>query len=136
MVFLDYLWDFPIVDGPLSFRAWERQQPDLVTVGLGGDIPSTYLVWLHDAGISSDTFQRLVEHTVEIIYSSFYAAADNEEAHLHLQHILMITEQSEHISELLTYFSQSRFIDGQGWGIPLSEIKRDEWRTLAKVIDI
>ncbi len=134
-VFLDYLWDFPIVNGPLSFRAWERQQPDLVTVGLGGDIPDTYLVWLHDAGISSDTFRRLVEHTVEIIYGSFYAAADDEEAHMHLQHVLAITEQNENISGLLSQFSQSRFIDRQGWGIPLSEAERDGWRVRAKATD-
>src|SRR6266508_3076505 len=133
--FLDYLWDFPIVNGPLSFRAWERQQPDLVTVGLRGDIPDTYLVWLHDAGISSDTFRRLVEHTVEIIYGSFYAAADDEEAHMHLQHVLAITEQNENISGLLSQFSQSRFIDRQGWGIPLSEAERDGWRVRAKATD-
>jgi hypothetical protein len=134
-VFLDYLWDFPIVDGPLSFQAWERQQPDLVTVGLGGDIPDTYLAWLHDAGISSATFRRLVEHTVEIIYGSFYAAAADDEAHVHLQQVLTITEQNKHISALLPLFPQSRFVDGHGWGNPLSETERDEWRALTKAND-
>jgi hypothetical protein len=131
-MFLDYLWDFPIIDGPLSFQAWQRQQPDLVTVGLGGDIPDAYLVWLQDAGISSDTFHQLVEHTVEIIYGSFYAAADDEEAGIHLQHVLTITEQNENISALLSDFSQSRFADRQGWGIPVAKKERDSWRARPK----
>ena len=131
-VFLDYLWDFPLVLGSHSFRAWEQQQPDFVTIGLGGDIPSSYSIWLDDAGISHHTFRQLVEHTVEIAYGSLYAAANDDESLLHLQHVLTLTKQSTSLPALLPHFSQSRFVDGQGWGMPLSEAERDEWRAQAK----
>src|SRR5215470_2644254 len=98
---------------------WERRQPELVTVGLGGAIPNTSFVWLDDAGITADAFRRLVEHTVEIVYGSFYGAANDDEAFMHLQHVLRMTEQAGHITPLLSLVAQSRFVDRHGWGEPL-----------------
>ena len=134
-VFLDYLWEFPIEDGPAAFRAWESRQPDLVTVGLGGDFPDTCLAWLDAAGISTNEFHQLLEHTVEIVYGSFYGAAANEDSLMHLHHVLTITKQTGRITPLLLQFTLSRFADRQGWGNRVSGVERDSWRGLSKTND-
>jgi hypothetical protein len=134
-VFLDYLWEFPLLDGSSAFRAWESRQPDLVTVGLGGDFPDTCLAWLEAAGISTSEFHQLLEHTVEIVYSSLYAAAADEESLMHLQHVLTITKQTTRIAPLLSQLALSRFADRQGWGNRVLATERDAWRALAKAND-
>jgi hypothetical protein len=131
-LFLDYLWEFPILDGSSAFQAWESRQPDLVTVGLGGDFPDTYLAWLDAARIKTSEFRQLLKHTVEIVYGSFYAAAADEEALIHLQEVLMISKQTTRIAPLLSHFVHSRFDDHQGWGNRVSAAERDGWRALSK----
>jgi hypothetical protein len=134
-VLLDYLWELPILDGSSAFRAWESRQPDLVTVGLGGDFPDSCLAWLDAADINASEFRQLLEHTVEIVYGNFYGAAADEEALMHLQHILTISKQATRIAPLLSQLTRSRFADRQGWGNRVSAPERNVWRTLSKSND-
>jgi hypothetical protein len=133
--FFDYLWEFPTIHGPDIFALWERKHPVLVDVGLGAAFPDDFAVRLQAARIESPTFRTLLEHTVEIIFGSFYGAADNQGALTHLQYVLEVTDQSDRIMPLLPLFAHSRFADGHGWGNHLSMAERDAWRNRSQMRD-
>jgi hypothetical protein len=114
--FLDYLWELSTIHGLEAFRGWERKQPLLVDIGLGGYFPEGYSEWLQDTGIEPAEFRALLEHTVEIVYSSFYGATDNSGSLTHLQCVLDMTKQAGITPPPLSHFAHSRFADGQGWG--------------------
>ena len=38
---LDYLWRWPLIEGPEQFSAWESNRPILVEYGLGAELPET-----------------------------------------------------------------------------------------------
>jgi hypothetical protein len=133
--FLDYLWQFPTIHGPEAFRSWERKQPLLVDIGLGGYFPEGYSEWLQDAGIEPAEFRALLEHTVEIVYGSFYGASDDSGSLTHLQHVLDLTKQAGITPPPLSHFAHSRFADRHGLGNTLSVAERDRWRNLLRAND-
>jgi hypothetical protein len=133
--FLDYLWQLPTIRGSKAFVDWEQHSPTLVDVGLGAYFSEDFIVQLHAAGIAPSEFQALLENSVEIVFGSFYGAADNSGSLTHLRRVLSLTQQAGIIPPPLSYFAHSRFADRQGWGNGLSVAERDMWRNLLRAND-
>jgi hypothetical protein len=125
---VNYMWEWPLNIGQGDFEAWEAQQPELVEMGLGYEMPADVSAVLQTQRVDQVEFRSLVEAIVEIIYYSFYAAADNEVSLNYLSQVFLICRQRGVQPPPLEVFAQSRFNDGHGWGAPLSMEQRDCWR--------
>ena len=77
---------------------------------------------------SATEFRQLLANVVEIIYGSFYAAADNQGSLRHLEAVLQYAAQHGVQPPAASLFINSLFVDEHGWGKKLSEEERDAWR--------
>lgn len=126
---LDYLWAFPVAIGdPESFVCWERDHAYLVNVGLGDEMSKDVEQALHDCEIAPAEFRRLLGSLVEIVFSSFYGATQNEESLQFLCEVMSVTSKHGVSAPPPEIFSESLIADCQGWGLPLTEAVRDRWR--------
>lgn len=126
--FLDYMWEHPCIASPNEFTAWERARIPLVSVGLGDPFPPDVEQVLQQAGVSPKEFRELLENTVEIVFGSFYGAADDQGSIRHLEAVLSIATASAIVPPSAAMFAQSLFADRHGWGQQLSRPLRDAWR--------
>ena len=113
---------------PGWFEEWEAKRPALVETGLGDQIPGDVGVVLQQRGIDEVEFRTLVENTVEIIWSSFFGASDNEGSLRHLSRVISICGRRGIRPPPLEVFAESRFDEEQGWGCRLSIEQRNRWR--------
>jgi hypothetical protein len=83
---------------------------------------------LAQRSIDPDNFRLLVENLVEVVFCSFYAAANDYSSSSHLIQVFRITGAEGIEPPSLDLFRKSRFVDGHGWGNQLTVTERDEWR--------
>jgi hypothetical protein len=130
--FLDYMWEWPLIDGPEQFEPWEAAKPDLVNYGLGDSAPKLLVKLLEKNDICGNKFRSLIEGAVEILWSSFWGAAQNERSYESL-HDVIVKSGVEKLP-VLTPFRFSLFHQGNGWGNKLNRADRDFWRNYYKMV--
>jgi hypothetical protein len=123
--FLNHMWELPVI---ASFPEWESRNGDLVDAGLGDPFPQEIVTLLRSVGASEEEFRRLVQSTVEIIYSSAYAASDNAGSLRFLGEVLHIASGLGVAPPPAQPFLMSLFADNYGWGMRISREQRDAWR--------
>lgn len=127
--FLDDLWEFPLIEEQ-QWNTWEKNHPSLVHNGLGDPLPSGFQVFLTSQGVDQEEFQRLIANVVEVVFSSFYGAADDASSWDYLKAVLKIADQTGISPPPLGVFLTSRFADRFGWGRKITPAERKEWRAL------
>ncbi|WP_210330685.1 hypothetical protein [Aliikangiella sp. G2MR2-5] len=127
----DYLWQWPLIDGPDQFEPWESSRPELVNFGLGDSASDNLISVLNKSGIDETQFRRMVEGVIEILWGSFWGAAEHELSMKALEAVLLTSNVSE--LPALTPFKFSLFTDNHGWGQKLTLEDRNFWRNCYKV---
>ena len=124
---LDHLWDFMVIDSPGAFVAWEEALKDV-------DDPSfaEFGQRARAHGIDPAEMMSLLDHTLEIIRGSFYAATDDRGSLRELRLVLAIGKKRGAVPAGLPVYRSSRFADRHGWGFPLARAERDRWRSVAE----
>ncbi len=122
--FLDYMWEWPRVE----FEEWEARKPQLVNAGLGEPLPPSLVSRLEQRGIGAHGFAKAIGGLVEILWGSFWGAAEDNGSLKALECVVA----HAHSGPLppLTPFRFSRFVDGNGWGIGLTEEDHQYWQSL------
>lgn len=112
--FSEYMWEWPLIREPSEFDPWERARPELVNYGLG-DLASSGLVsMLESAQTDESDFREMVGGVVEILWGSFWGAANDE---LSMRCLETVLKRSKVLClPPLTPFKFSRFSDRHGWG--------------------
>ncbi|GAA5495353.1 hypothetical protein Rhal01_01528 [Rubritalea halochordaticola] len=126
--FFDHLWQHPLQQEPKAFSEWEARRGDLVDFGLTDDLPDDLEGLLEPAGITVEELFHVVEAPVEILWGNFFRTADDETSLAYLKNSLVIAERNGIIFPTLSPYKESLFADNHGWGNPISQITRDEWR--------
>lgn len=124
--FSDHLWKWPLIDGPDQFDPWEKSRPELVNFGLGDEASNELASVLESASLEESEFRQIVEGVVEILWASFWGAAEDELSIQALQTVIKRSNMS-HLPSL-TPFKFSRFSDGNGWGEKISLQDCEFWR--------
>ena len=130
----DYLWQWPLIDGPDQFEPWERSRPELVNYGLGDEPSNQALSELVKRGISEHRFRNIVGSLTEILWSSFWGAAEDESSIKFLRNVIYSCKIEP--LPVLTPFRFSLFTDGEGWGRKLTIEDRDFWRNSQIISDL
>lgn len=126
--FLDYLWQWPTIATPGQFVPWESSKTSLVHFGLGGELSEEMRAALSRASVSEDDFRTLVSAIVEILWGSFFGAADDEGSLAYLASIIAISARCQVAPPRASTFASSRMADHGGWGIPLTQEQCGLWR--------
>ena len=129
--FLDDLWEFPIIDHH-RWDEWEKRHPALVNTALGDPWPAGFEEFLNARGMSAKEFRSLIGDVVEIVFSSFYGAADDVSSLKFLSRVLNTAEVAGVHLPSLEVFGGSRFVDRGGWGKQLTLAERNAWRDVAE----
>ena len=127
--FLDDLWEFPIVEHQ-TWDDWEKHHPALVQTALGDPWPAGFEAFLKAQGTQPDEFRHLLGYVVEIVFSSFYVAADDDSSFGYLSEVLKIAANSGINPPPFEVLSGSRFADRGGWGTQMTTTERNAWRVL------
>jgi hypothetical protein len=125
--FLDDLWEFPLAYGQ-RWAEWEEHHSELVYSGLGDPLPVGLEPVLKARGIDPGEFHRFVSDVMEIVFSSFYGAADSDFSYKCLAAVIEVTRREGIELPPLGRFSGSKFADRAGWGEPIAQEERDAWR--------
>lgn len=122
--FLDYMWEWPRAE----FEAWEARKPALVNAGLGDPLPPQLAAQLEARGIGIHGFATAVGGLVEILWGSFWGAAEDDGSLKALQCVVAQTHTG--LLPPLTPLRFSRFVEGNGWGIGLTVQDHQYWQSL------
>jgi hypothetical protein len=127
--FLDDLWEFPVIDSE-RWNEWESNHPELVLAALGDKWPQAFGTFLVAHGVGAVEFRTLLQNLVEIVFSSFYGAADDYQSYECLRKVVVITTEDGADLPPLAPFQISLFADRGEWGRQLTVAERDSWRQL------
>jgi hypothetical protein len=127
--FVEDLWEFPIVDHH-RWDEWENHHPPLVNTALGDPWPSGFDEFLISREMNPIEFRRLLGDVADIVFSSFYGAADDLFSLACLSRVLQVTTDVGVVPPLLAVFEGSRFTDRGGWGKRTTIVERDTWRAV------
>jgi len=132
MEFNDYLWKWPLIDGPDQFEPWESSRPFLVNFGIGDESDSKLDNLIVQANISEHTFREIVGGIVEILWGSFWGACEDE---LSLDSLNKVIQHSNVIAlPNLTPFKFSKFSENSGWGFKLIPDDVTYWRNCVNYV--
>ncbi|MGC3991243.1 MAG: hypothetical protein QM796_16500 [Chthoniobacteraceae bacterium] len=123
--FFVHLWELPVMD---NFPVWDSRKDPLTEAGLGDPFSPAIISMISVAGVAEPTFRKLIESTVEIVYSSAYAATDDEGSLSQLEEVLRITSGAGVSAPSAQPFSSSTFAEREGWGTPLPRHTVEQWR--------
>ncbi len=126
--FCNYLWKWPMVHagGAEQFIPWERARTALVQVGLGDPLSAELRALLAARGIDEGAFREVVQGVVEILWGSFWGAADGPFSLRMLRNVIVHSGIAD--MPPLAPFRISRFQDGGGWGKRLQPEDLACWR--------
>jgi len=130
--FFNHLWQHPLKQNPQEFSHWEAQRGDLVDFGLTDDLPDDLEGLLEPAGITWEELFSVIEAPVEILWGNFFKTPSHETSLNHLKTSLLLAEKSGIIFPHIQHFQHSLFSDNHGWGNPITETTRDQWRNQAR----
>jgi len=127
--FLDDMWGFPLaITSPEAFTEWEDEHPHLVEVGLGDEFSDEFQSVLRHQNIASQELRHIIESLIEIVFASFYGASQNQQSLDSLHSVIAATTGYGVTPPPPSLFAVSLFADNHGWGKPLTESIRDQWR--------
>jgi hypothetical protein len=98
---------------------------------LGDDLPADFKTFLIDRGEDPVQFSLLVMNLVEIVFDSFYTAANNERALEYLARVIELTAPAGVKPPPAELFATSPFTARGGWGPEMTASERDRWRNIA-----
>lgn len=127
--FVEHLWEFIAlpVDGS-GFKAWVKREPPLTHTGLGCGFPTGFESVLKAAGVSAEEFRQVLECITGVLYSSMYAAADEEGSRRYLLELASVAEAAGVEWPDMNCFAGSNWSDSHGWGQRPSAQDLAEWR--------
>ena len=129
---LDDLWELPpAIASPEGFTSWENGHPHLINVGLGDPFSDEFQYALHNVQITPREFRHIIESLMEIVFSSFYGASEDQQSIEFLRNVIAAVTDFDVIPPRPDLFNASLFADNNGWGKPLSSTERDRWRFAA-----
>lgn len=131
--FFEHLWQHPLMTEPKEFSTWESQRGDLVDFGLTDDLPDDLDELTPQLPINEEELFAVVEAPVEILWGNFFSASDDDTSFDYLQFSLNLAEREGLIFPKIEMYADSLFADNNGWGKPISEPTRDQWREQGKV---
>ncbi len=127
--YLDHLWEFiGLPDDGSAFDHWVENEPQLIQTGLGYDYPSEFESALGTAGGRESEFRQVLICTTEVLYTSMYAAADEEGSRRFLLELARSVVPLGVVWPNLNNFTDSRWTDGNGWGNRPTEPQIAAWR--------
>ena len=126
---IDYLWLWPVIEGPNDFLPWESQPIALKDSAFGDALPADVVAVLKLSEVSEATFESLIEALLDIIWSSFWGAPEDPLSLENLETVFQLT--NTHELPDLAPFDISLNADKEGNGHTLTAQQRDEWRQLA-----
>jgi len=130
--FCDYLWKWPLIDGPEQFEPWESSRPFVVNYGLGDESNSELANLLTQANINEHTFREIAGGIVEILWGSFWGACEDE---LSLDCLNKVVQHScIKVLPNLTPFKFSKFSENNGWGVKLTHDDVTYWRNCVNYV--
>jgi len=124
--FLNYMWQWPLIDGADEFEPWEQSRPKLVDYGLGDDADTEIEEMLVSSDIPEEKFRNLVCGIVDTLWGSFWGAAENESSLKCLQGAIRAANLK--VLPPLTPFRFSKFSEGSGWGNKIRPQDCEFWR--------
>lgn len=127
--FSDYLWQWPLIDGPDQFEPWQKSRPELVNYGLGDEASNELLNELELRGLCEHRFRNIVGSLVGILWSSFWGVSEDEFSLKNLRNVISSCKIEPLPLPVLTPFRFSLFSDEGGWGKKLTMEDRDFWRS-------
>jgi len=130
-VFVDYLWEWPIIKDSSDFIPWESSKPELIHFGLGEAISKELKQALDQSKIQEKKFRELVSGVVEILWSSFWGASEQELSLKSLRTVLLETGFDNFPP--IEPFSISKFNQNSGWGMNLSKKDYSIWRNIKPI---
>jgi hypothetical protein len=127
--FFNYLWEWPLIDGPDQFEPWVQSRVELVNYGLGDPANDEIEMLLAKHALDEEHFREIISGIVEILWGSFWGASEDE---LSVQALINVTNRCKVESlPILTPFKFSRFEENGGWGNKITEEDRDYWKNCA-----
>ncbi|MCS0109394.1 hypothetical protein NDJ40_08000, partial [Vibrio alginolyticus] len=128
--FLEHLWDWFLIDGPDEFEPWESKRPTLVNCGLGDEFPEDLQLSLAQNGIGESQFRTIVGGVTDILWGSFWGAAENEQSMAALESVISASGIEQ--LPVLTPFKFSLLSQNEGWGDKVTPQDLEFWRTCVK----
>jgi hypothetical protein len=126
---VEHLWEFlALPAGGGGFEAWRNREPRLTHVGLGEEFPPGFDSVLRVAGVSNEEFRQVLACTTEVLYSSMYAAADEEGSRRYLSELASVAESVGVEWPDMNCFAGSKWSDDYGWGQRPTKHELTEWR--------
>jgi hypothetical protein len=126
-LFVEHLWEFISLPAG-GFESWVKREPPLTDAGLGDDFPQGFDSVLAVAGVSGEEFTQVLACTTEVLYSSMYAAADEEGSRRYLSELASIAESVGVEWPDMTCFADFKWSDCHGWGQRPSDQELAGWR--------
>lgn len=128
--FKDHLWWYvsTAVDDNSSFEGWRSGGPPLVEVGLGDEYPAGFETFLASRGVPEGEFRQALSGTTEVLYGSFYGAADDAGSRRDLRELWAVAEPLGVPCPDPNRFNGSQWADRGGWGLLPSPEVLARWR--------
>jgi hypothetical protein len=127
--FSDYLWKWPLIDGPDQFEPWEKSRPELLNFCMGNEASKELVFALERANIEENEFRKIIEGVVGILWGSFWGGPEDEFSMQALETVIKKSEVS--CLPSLTPFKFSRFLDRDGWGEKILPRDCEFWQKCA-----
>jgi len=131
--FFEHLWQHPLKTEPKEFSEWEAQRGDFVDFGLTDDLPDDLDELLPHIKITEAELFQVVESPVEILWGNFFSDQDEKVSFEYLEFSLDLAEREGLIFPKIDLYADSLYADNNGWGKPISEHTRDQWREQGRV---
>ena len=125
---IEYLWKWPLIDGPDEFEPWESNKPALINYGLGAPIPTDVEKVLKIDEVDEKEFKRIVQSLITILWGSFWGASEDELSLNSLKTIIELTSLEK--SPKIKTYQVSKFGDMNGWGNKISKDDYELWRCI------
>lgn len=127
--FFEYLWKWPLIEGPDQFEPWEQSRPLLVNYGLGEPANEEIIRLTSEHHIDENDFREMISGIVEILWGSFWGGAEDELSFSALQNVIKVSRLEN--LPALTPFKFSQFSENSGWGNKLSPEDCEYWKSCA-----
>jgi hypothetical protein len=129
--FLEHLWEFPSLRPGKAFGEWERRMPGLVSAGLGCEYPAGFGDFLAAQKTSESDFRSLLRDTAEIVFWGAHGEVDDLQSRQFLLEVVEAVSQNGVQPPPVSLFAESRWRDGNSWGIPVPHETVLQWRQLS-----
>jgi hypothetical protein len=124
---IEYLWRWPLIDGPDEFDPWESNKTALINYGFGKSIPTELGKVLKDREVDEEEFKRILKALIGILWANFWGASDDEFSLNLLKTVIELTSLEK--LPKIDIYQVSKFCDMHGWGNKISRNDYERWRS-------